>query len=1185
MSNFIEKYESLTDDTLEAPTKSISSSAVSSNFIQKYGQNRDQIPVVPTETKPTELAPDPLPVEELEPETYTINDLTDDKYFGTVNKYMQNRFGIDEFRDYTKQDIVDKYLVNLRGFTGGNSVRTIGEIAYLNGLKKDSPEAADAGAAYVLYQDMKGVFNKETSIMEKASGVGGFVRSTVADPTMAIGFGIGKLYSGTSSKVASKVASNMAIAAYKKQISKGVSVEAAKKVAERTWSIGFATTAKKNAANLAANQAAIQNIAPGVANKILTTAGLKELGTVVGLETAINVGLAYGYEKGLVKTGVQEDVSNINIGLAALGGMIIGGIQAGTMVARGPSKFAGTEFLATPSSTIAPPTPLNSLGQLTQTIQKIDIPYTSTLKQKAARGEELYDLDSKFFISMLLGDDSKGLTGLAQLMAQQGYRYVKRSPNDGVANFIADTIKKSDPQDAKKFIADFTQATGVKMIDLVNKTGGTTRHKLDIDSFSKIFAQKISQQGKVLNAVGQVAKKLKVKPGDGITLQEFTEALLSTGVKQKKTDTEEVFEKIALGTKESQNRVIRLLVTSPSTSALNLVGYGSSVAVNTVTDAGVASLYLGQAGLQKMFGRGQSASESLRIFRSITSSNIQRLRNLLDPNMTKDAYMSLATKDPESLRGLTDLMAGGIDAAKSLRNSGYDPNMTMTGLKTDQAIEVLQKINFVTAQDVFSKSQEFVFQMDKALRIGYNKSWSEFYKDPDVGATMLTETYQEIVEKAVYETQKATFSKSYKETSAVAEVIEEARNIPGIGLLVPFGRFFNNTVALMADGTGVSLAAKLGKINKSPRSTRETFVRTTVGLGALYSFAQTELVNRELGLAWNERVEEGAGATLDEKYNFPMSHWKALGRMTSYFLDGTEMPKEELADILGVIGPGQLTRQLDRMSEGLGVNVMKAFVGEPAEKERALNDLQVTFGSITSQVVSGSTRFLAAPNDLIGLTRGEDFKIINRKDGNKTLNDSLRYVDQFIAVATGEDMAEEKFSATTGKINSSATKQLGVREVTMTDTKKVLNIVGKPTYLADLRSKDPIADNRFNKIFHTMVESMSSDLLRSYYFREGDKKGPNSRLKLRQKMVKDLLKDAKDITLTFMERGVDDVNDITFAKMIEVGSKHSFKDIDRAIGKLSTEIPEATNFGDLNYDQLDLIQGYLKYEKDILKKY
>ena len=86
-------------------------------------------------------------------------------------------------------------------------------------------------------------------------------------------------------------------------------------------------------------------------------------------------------------------------------------------------------------------------------------------------------------------------------------------------------------------------------------------------------------------------------------------------------------------------------------------------------------------------------------------------------------------------------------------------------------------------------------------------------------------------------------------------------------------------------------------------------------------------------------------------------------------------------------------------------------------------------------------------------------------------------------------------------------------------------------------------------------------------------------------MVKDLLKDAKDITLTFMERGVDDVNDITFAKMIEVGSKHSFKDIDRAIGKLSTEIPESTRFGDLNYDQLDLIQGYLKYEKEMLKKY
>ena len=1183
MSNFIEKYGSLTDDTLEVPASSTSSSTASSNFIQKYGQDSEQIPVVQTKTRPTELAPDLLPVEEVEPAPYTISDLTDDKYFGTIDKYMKNRFGIDEFRDYTKQDVVDKYLVNLRGFTGGNSVRTVGEIAYLNGLEEDSPEAADAGAAYVLYQDMKGVFNKETSIMEKASGVGGAIRATVADPTMAIGFGVGKLYAGGTSKVASKVASTMAIAAYKKQLSKGVSKKAALKVAERTWSIGFATTAKKTATDLAVRQAAIQNIAPGITNKIITTAGLKELGAATGIETAVNVGLAYGYETGLIRAGVQEDVSSINVGLAALGGIIIGGIQAGTMIARGPKSFAGTEFLATPSSTIAPPSALNSLGQLTQTLQKI--PYTSTLKQKASRGMELQDLDSDFFISMLLGDDDKGLTGLAQLMAQQGYRYIKRKPSDSVANFIADTIKKADPQDAKKFIKDFTKSTGITMVELVDKTGATTKQKIDIDGFANIFAKKISQQGQVLNAVGQVAKKIGVKPGDDVTLQEFTEALLSTGVKTKESNTEKVFEKIALGTKESQNRVIRLLVTSPSTSALNLVGYGSSVAVNSVTDAGVASLYLGQAGLQKIFGRGQDASESLRIFRSIKNSNIQRLRNLIDPNMTKDAYMSLATKDPDALRGLTDLMAGGVDAAKSLKSTGFDPDITMAGLKVDQGIELLQKINFVTAQDVFSKSQEFVFQMDKGLRVGYNKSWSEFYKDPSAAATMMTESYQKLVEKAVYETQKATFSKSYKETSAVAEVIEEARNIPGLGLLIPFGRFFNNTVALMADGTGVSLAAKISKVNKSPRSTKETFVRTAVGLGALYSFAQTELINRDLGLAWDERVEEGAGATLSEKYNFPASHWKALGRMLSYSLDNTEMPKEELADILGVIGPGQLTRQLDRLSEGLGVNVMKAFVGDPAEKDRALNDLKITFGSITSQVVSGSTRFLAAPNDLIGLARGSDFKMINRKDGNKTLNDSLRYMDQFYAVATGKDMAEEKFSATTGNIKSDATKQLGVREVTMTDTKKVLSMIGKPTYLADLRTKDPIADNRFNKIFNTMIESMSSDLLRSYYFREGDAKGPNSRLKLRQKMVKDLMKDAKDITLTFMERGVDDINDITFAKIIEVGSRHSFKDIDRAIKKLSSKIPEGTEFGDMSYDQLDLIQGYLKYEKDVLKKY
>ena len=64
---------------------------------------------------------DPLPVQEIVPESYSQNDLTDDKYFGLIERYIEKRFGVDEFRDYSKEEVVNKFLNNMRGFSGGNS--------------------------------------------------------------------------------------------------------------------------------------------------------------------------------------------------------------------------------------------------------------------------------------------------------------------------------------------------------------------------------------------------------------------------------------------------------------------------------------------------------------------------------------------------------------------------------------------------------------------------------------------------------------------------------------------------------------------------------------------------------------------------------------------------------------------------------------------------------------------------------------------------------------------------------------------------------------------------------------------------------------------------------------------------------------------------------------------------------
>jgi hypothetical protein len=1168
--------EILTEDVLSQTPMETPTITRNVNAFEAYLQG-NQVPssdIVPQQTVEEQPAVEPTVTQ-----GYSEKDLTSDKHYGKIYNYMEQRFGVDEFRNYSKEDVVNKFLNNMRGFSGGNSVRAVQEISFLNDLKDNEEKLATVGEAYSVFEGMSSVFSSDTSYGEKAGAVGDYLRSTVLDPINLVGFGIGKLFTSGGTKVASKVAQEMAMAAFMRQTRKGATKEVATKVAERTWSSAFNTISKQNAAALAARKQAVENLPPGIITKLATTQAAKEVGTVAAIETAINIGTAYAYEGGLVRTGVQDEISSLNVGLAALGGLVMGGIQAGSVVSRGSKEFLGTESLSIPSRDVVQPT-LN-ISTLSQSLPAI--PYTSSLKTKASKAMELQDLDTEFFITMLLGNSEKGIKGLTEIMLDQGFSYVKRTPEDKISNYIADVIRKADPQDAKKFIKDFTDATGIKMVELTDKvTGKTKKQKISLEDFANIFAKKISQQGQMLNAVSQTARKLGVKDGTEVTIQQFTEAMLSSGIKGAKPGrVERVFDAVSTGTKETQNRLIRLLVTAPSTSYLNLVGWSAATTLNSATDMAVASLHFGNAGIQKIFGRGANASEQLRMANSLWRANKQRLRNLADPNMTRDAYLSLAQKDPQAMRMLTQIMSGGIDASKTLKSMGFDPNKTVIGTGADKTIDLLQKINFVTAQDTLTKSQEFVYQMDKNLRLAFNKSWSEFYTDPSAAATMNTKAYQESLSKAVYETQKATFSMSYKETSDVAAIIEEARNIPGIGLLVPFGKFFNNTVALAADGSGLTAAAKLVGLSKSQRSQKDLTIRAAIGLSAVYSFAETEVLNRDKGLAWDEKINETTGQVVSQKYDFPYSHWKAVGRWASYLMDGQEMPKEEMTDMLSVVGIGQLTRQLNNLSDGLGEAFITAATGDGPAKDRAMDIFTKSLGSIGSQAFSGATRSLDPLNQVVGLSRGSEYISVNRNDGSRILNDSMRYMDQIIAVVSGKDIAQEKFRGATGTVPMDAGKHLGDREIKVTSTSKILNMVGKPAYLADLKSKDPNADNRYNKLFHDMIENMSSDLLRLKVFREGDEDNRVGRLAIRQKLVKDIFKEAKEQTLNFMESGIENIGDVQLKRLIDIGSKYKWADIDRAMSKLS-DMP--TEFKDLSYQQLDLLEGYLDYEKTILDR-
>ena len=233
------------------------------------------------------------------------------------------------------------------------------------------------------------------------------------------------------------------------------------------------------------------------------------------------------------------------------------------------------------------------------------------------------------------------------------------------------------------------------------------------------------------------------------------------------------------------------------------------------------------------------------------------------------------------------------------------------------------------------------------------------------------------------------------------------------------------------------------------------------------------------------------------------------------------------------------------------------------------------------------TRALSPYNDLMGLARGDDFKVIDRKQGSKFWNNSLRYMDQFIGAVSG-DLAPERFDAAMGDIRSDASKQLGIREVDLTSSSKVLNMIGRLNYLENKRTKVAIAGNRYNEIFHDIFELKAKKLLKSKTFKEGFKGSKRSILENRTKMVDAALKEANQITKFIMETGSKQISDFRLSRLLDLESKaKSIANVEKALDRIGGEIG-GKEFKDLTLSEIQVLEDYIDtqdYIDDINKKF
>lgn len=1128
------------------------------------------------------------------PEKYTAKDLTKDEFYNPIKAYMVDRFGahIDE---YDREDVVESFLNNMRGFSGGNSVRSVAEIAYLNEYDEGSEQLARAGEAYKIYEGMEGVFSGETTVGEKASASWDFVRSAVFDPVNLIGLGVGKAFTSVGFKGGSQVAKMAAKKAATKKmnqlvasgVSKQAAEEAAKKYGQRFLSKANGVAQAKISKEIAKRQAIQEEVKGSLIKKLALPSVQKEAGIIAAVEATAAASTDYLYQDAMIRTSVQEDYDIYRTGLTAVAGLVFGGIGG---AASGVTRFSNTPTNIPKLKTTREGAKLTDLSEsIGKYLDELEtkgpnpyIPPVGKWAEDVAEGHELSSQNTQFFVTMLLGNEELGMKGLAHILLEQGYVWKRRSADDRISNFVGDIIKQADPQDFKTFLKDFKEKTGITVTRIVNpETGKLKVVDLDQETFANTFKRKMSDTGTVLNAASQAAKLLR-KDVKNVTVDDVAEYLIS-GATPDLPDITKTLNSGVLGDTvkrliekqlpNAQNNLIRLMVAHPSTTALNITGWAAASSMNSMTDISRAVLYSGKAGLQLLYSKA-SAKESLDVAKHLIKNQKVKMYNLLDPNTTYEDFLRYSMLRPEAVKELSRVLPGGVEDLKKL-NDLFDQDLTKFDLYSSQGVDIIQRFAGVQAQDMWTKSIEFMTTLDKQLRRpvsegGFNMSMKEFMELPDVHKKMLTQRYVQLEAQAVTSTLKTVFSKSYADAhviGGVAKVIEEWRNLPVVGLLIPFGRFFNNTIGFMADNT-VVIPLISRALHNTNVPTSEILARGAVASALVYTLTEREKEFIKLGLNWNEEVTP-EGAVIDEKYEFPYSGLKAMARVIALKEMGEDVP-EELATQLSDQFFAQLTRQLGDSATSLA-EIWKSVVSdEGVEVSKAFGQLAAGIGG---NYISAGTRFIDPLNQTAGILRGSDFAIPDRKQGVQGYNEMLRYVDQLVGAALG-DIQEEKFIATQGVARSQATKTFSTtREDKLTYTERLLNQIGKPSWLVGMRTMSAKSDNRYNQIFFEIIEDKSKALLDSQVYQR-------SNLEKRKVLfAKDVLEPARDAVKEYMKSTVASFEDSSMYTRIELSKKFGEKKVRLIMEELGMD----PSIDKISEDELVILQSVLEFREEWLR--
>ena len=1121
-------------------------------------------------------------------ETLSVEDIRKDyKYSQPIRDYMIERMGVD-YQTKSDEDVVDDFVKHMRYFNA-NTVMTAGEVRFVTKANKRQKETARK--AYQIYDQLGNVFVND-GLMGAVKGVGDYVFAAASDPTNYLGIltgGLGRAAAGGAQvsgrqviKAAVRKAGRDALGSgATKKAARDAGRKAGREAAARAAAQGMSTKRTKGVYDKVSSivEADTKKSIPRDAMKeaqkdLFKTAANKSLYATTALDATAAVYQDIANQNIMIDVGAQETFSKTQSAFSGLLGGVAGGAQ---LVARklGAGK-SGFEDTRTETEKLAQKT----IDEYAPILKKADTPEAAKAIRKAAdkwnakvargkKGRGKID-DSQLIREIMFGDVDGEIGGLVGVFRSKGYKVGKEVHISDVMTNVANSLTQKELKDIN---TSMSKHTGFKFGNL---TGARVKlGDLMADRFSEAgkTLQIASQVSKTLNA-GLLAAETKIKLQSGIIKNaEESEITLADGTKMPKP---------AEPLRYGQSVWKRLLVSSPATTALNVAGFSQYYVGQTVADL-FSSTALMTLGVAQSVTNRKAAQESFRQARALSSLQVQKIRNLMDPYTTRDAYMKFL-EDPDNLdaqKVLFETMAGGVDA--SPKRYGMNPD-SKSFRNVEAFTRAMNQITGVRIQDTFTKSQMFMTDMDKYLRLKRGVTLKEALLSDDIIID------DDVISGALDTTLKSVFAKDYTTTEqpelirTAAKFVETVSNTPFLGTILPFGRFFNNVVATAYQWGPFSAPETLLKpmykrIVKNEGmgvSEMDAAARTTVGVAGLILASQYDKERRDDGLGVYE-INVGGGKIIDAKNTYPFSAFLAAGRIVNMLSNSEKVPPELIQEMGTQVAVGQLAKDA-QFGNDLN-NLLDVLINQDEGARGAqFNAFQKTFGNL----LAGTTRPLDAVNKAVGFAMGTDTaKDVRQADGLGLFTQtSTKYFDNILEAfigktdtITGEDL---KVATREGEIYD-ANPFARIFGLTIkqgrTATEKAYSMSEMQAWTASERSKLPAYDRAFNGMLAPILERQTQRLLRTEKFVKAD-------LPERRGMLKAVLRSAKKQIRDRLDDGYTTGDNVKLRAVYKAQSRFSKEITSEAKKVMKEKFGVSGEIEDYSFAELDLFISYSEHLKD-----